>query len=278
MKLAAILLLLGCVAAPSLARAQSAEEPSLAFTISAGVNAGSDLWQINKQVLRNHDTLGNLYQDTATITRRLRPGISAMLGVTYQRSPHLGLHAEIAYYGLGTEQDCRGPAIYQADSAQFNKAVCDATKGQHIGSNIIDFQVGALYRVVSGQRVSPYFRAAIGAGFLGNSFVETTAFVASTRCGTIDELCEVKIITERNSHTFTYSGLLAFGLSIPMGTGYRFNFEGRDLVTALPVIDKPALIGFSGQPVSQSHLAVKNVPIFVFGLDVLLERTHPRRY
>ncbi len=104
------------------------------------------------------------------------------------------------------------------------------------------------------------------------------SLIANQRCGTVDGTCEVKIITERNSHTFTYSGALAVGLSFPLATGYRVNFEARDLVTALPVIDQPALIGPTNQQVSQSHLAVKNVPIFTFGLDVLLERTHSRRY
>ena len=275
---AGLAILVAALVAPAALRAQSPEEPSLSFTISGGINAGSDLWRIDKQVLRSRDSAGNVYQDTATITRRLRPNLSAMLGMSYLRSPHLGFHAEIAYYGLGTEQDCRGPAVFQPDSARFNQTVCDAAKGQHISSNVIDFQAGVLYRVVPGQHVSPYFRVDLGVGFLGNSFVETTSIIASQRCGTVDNICEVKIITERNSHTFTYSGALAFGLSLPVGTGYRFNFEGRDLITALPVIDQPALIGTNSQPVSQSHLALKNVPIFTFGLDVLLERTHPRRY
>ncbi|HEY2804284.1 MAG TPA: hypothetical protein VGI92_00340 [Gemmatimonadales bacterium] len=251
--------------------AQSRDQPSLAFTISGGLNAGGDLWQVDKQVLRS--TTGG--QDTATVNRRLRPGLTATLGMSYFQSPHFGWNAEIAFYGLGTEQDCRGPAVY---SDAFNQKVCTSASGGHIGSNLISFQGGGTWRLGDPDKVTPYVRANLGVAFIGNSFVETSTFIQDPACTTADNVCEVKIITERNPRTFTWTTSLAIGVSMPIGSGYRFRMEGRDLITALPVIDSPALIGVNSQPVSDSHMKLKNIPIFTFGFDVLLERSHARRY
>jgi hypothetical protein len=278
MKSLATALLLGATLAPAL-RAQSPENPSLSFTINGGLNSGGDLWQVNKQVLRSPRGI----QDTATITRRIRPGISAMLGMSYFRSPRLGFNAEIAYYGLGTEQDCRGPAVYQPDTLNgqnidFNRTVCDGAKGQHISSNVITLQAGAVFRFGNPGHVMPYLRGIVGGGFIGNTFVETASIIQNPSCTTIDNVCEVKIITERNPHTFTYNFAAAFGLALPMGPGYRLDLEGRELFAALPVIDQPALIGVNNQPVSQSRLTLKRSTLFTVGLEVLLERSHPRRY
>lgn len=262
------------VAWPASLHAQSRDEPSLAFTISGGLNAGRDLWQVGKQVLRSPSG----QTDTATITRRIRPGLTATLGVSYFRSSHFGVNAEIAFYGLGTEQDCKGPASFSPDTTSFNQAVCTGINGAHISSNIAAFQVGATYRFLDPQRVSPYVRANVGFGFLGGSFVETSAAIRDPQCNTADNICEVKVITERSPHALTWTMSLAGGITVPMGTGYRFRMEARDLITALPVIDQPALIGANNQPVSTSFMRVKHIPIFTFGLDVLLERSHPRRY
>ena len=266
----ALLFVLGAACAGSV-RAQSPEEPTLAFTISAGLSTGGDLWQINKQVLRAPSGA----QDTATVGRRLRPGITAALGVTYYRSPHFGLNAEIAYYGLGTEQSCSGPATF---SDGFNQEVCTGANGTHVSSSVVAFQGGGVWNLGSPERTTPYVRTDIGLGYLENTFVETEALIADPQCNTVDNTCIVKIITERNPKTFTWTVSLAAGLAFPVGTGYRFRMEARDLITALPVIDQPALIGVNAQPVSASHMRVKSIPIITFGLDVLLERSHPRRY
>lgn len=268
---ASLCLLLAVLVRPAVARAQSSEEPTLAFTISGGLSTGSDLWQINKQVLRAPSGA----QDTATVARRLRPGITAALGVTYYRSPHFGLNAEIAYYGLGTEQSCNGPATF---SDPFNQEVCDGANGEHISSSVVAFQAGGIWHAGNPAHATPYLRADLGLGFLENTFVETEALIADTQCNTVDNTCIVKIITERNPRTFTWTVSLAAGLALPVGTGYRFRMEARDLLTALPVIDQPALIGVNSQPVSASHMKVKSIPIITFGLDVLLERSHSRRY
>jgi len=80
------------------ARGQSPSEPSLAFTISAGMSTGQKLWSIDNQTLIVSGGQGAT--DSVGLARSIRPGIAASLGLSYYRSPHWGLNAEIAYFGL----------------------------------------------------------------------------------------------------------------------------------------------------------------------------------
>ena len=268
-------LALGLLASPL--AAQSREDPSLAFTISGGMSAGGDLWRIDRQPLAAPGTA----QDTVGLARRLRPGIAASLGMSFFRSPHVGLNFEVAYFGLGSEQTCEPPAagfVPNPDNSEsINSKACTNAHGQHTASGAIGFLAGGTYRFLDPQKVQAYVRVNAGVALLSNSFVQTVGLVHDTACVSADNICPYQILSERNRQSATWLVSLAGGFSYYLGPGYRVRMEGRDLLLTLPIAAGPAVPGSTGNFPPIKHV-VKHIPVFMIGFDVLLERRHTRRY
>ena len=273
MRLLRVLAVLSLAAAPL--AAQSREEPSMAFTISGGMATGGDLWRIPRQEL----LVSGSTRDTVGLARRLRPGITASLGMSYYRSPHFGLNAEIAYFGLGTESSCSPPAAgFAAGPNSVNAKACTSVQGQHQSSGVIGFMAGATYRFFRTESVQPYVRVNAGVGLVSNSFIQTVGIVHdTTTCTTSDRICAYPLLAERNRPGATWLVSLAGGFSYPLGPGYRVRMEGRDLILTLPVATGPAPFPNPGSFVPTKNI-VKHIPAFMIGFDVLLERRHTRRY
>ena len=266
----AVLAVLGAPAA----RAQSASEPSLAFTISGGMSAGQKLWNVDNQRLV---APGGAY-DTVRLGRRLTPGLTASLAMSFFRSPHFGFNGEIAYFGLSSEQRCIGPATYVTDTDNLNKKACDNANGRHVASSVIGFMAGAIYQFLdSSSAWHPYLRANAGLGLLGASFVETIGFVHHPMCSTSDQICPYTLLSEKKKTSATVLLSIAGGFSVNLGTGYRVRMEGRDLILQIPQVQGPATPTSTGN-IATTKLTTKHVPVFTIGFDVLLERRHTRRY
>ncbi len=275
MRTFATVAVLAVLAAPA-ARAQSADEPSLAFTISAGLSTGQKLWNVDNQPLL---APAGAY-DTVRLGRRLVPGLTASLGMSLFRSPHWGLNAEIGYFGVGSEQLCIGPAVYANDSLNLNRQGCENANGRHAASSAIGFLVGGVHQFLdSSSAWHPYIRANAGVGLLGASFVETNSLVHGPQCAGIspsDNICPYTILSERKKRSATFLVSLAGGFTVNFGQGYRIRMEGRDLIMQIPRVTGPA--DPTTGNIADAKLVVKHVPSFTIGLDVLLERRRTRRY
>lgn len=259
------------------AGAQSASEPQLVFSISAGLSApNSQLWELPQQgVLVVGGNGGEI--DTLGLARWLAPGPVAMLSATYHRSPHFGITAEGGYFALASEQRCSGPANgYKADSENKNEQACVRGNGLHVPTSVVAFQVGFVVRGAPDKRFVPYARATAGIGFLANSFVRTDgAIEAPMACADQGGVCQWPLLEAEHTAETTWIASLAVGTSIPIGQGYRFRFEVRDLISALQVPTAPANPANGLAPVGTS---VRHMPVFTAGLDVHLERRRGRRY
>ncbi len=271
---ALLLALLSLLAAVPPARAQSSDEPQLVFTIYGGLSEGSELWHIPKQPLAAPGG-----QDTVSLTRRLRPGLIAGLVTTYYRSPHFGWSADIGYFGIGSEQGCLGPAVYLADSPQApseNRQTCESAQGQHVGTNVVGFLGGFTYRFAPEGRVQPFVRVTGGPGLLGNSsFIETIGLFLDT--GTCSLGCEERILQNQSKPDITWVVNVAAGMSVSIAPGYRARMEVRDVITRLPVATGPR---DPTNPAAEPPMSsvVQHLPTLLFGLDIVLEHRHPRRY
>lgn len=255
-----------------IARAQSSSEPQLVFTIYGGLSEGSDLWHIPKQPLAAPGG-----QDTVSLTRRLRPGLIAGLVTTFYRSPHFGWSADIGYFGIGSEQGCLGPAVYLADSPQNeNRQTCESAQGQHVGTNVVGFLGGFTYRFAPEGRVQPFVRVTGGPGLLGNSsFIETIGVFRDA--GTCILGCEERILQTQSKPDITWVVNFAAGMSVSISPGYRARMEVRDVITRVPVATGPRdPINAAAEPPTSS--LVRHLPTLLFGLDIVLERRHSRRY
>lgn len=259
--------------AASGAAAQSPDEPSLVFTVTAGLSTGSGLWRIPQQPQPVAGSNPFTY-DTLALGRRLRPGIVAGLAATYYRSQNFGFTAEVTYFGFGSEQECRGPAFYR--DTVVNRAACNNAQGAHVATSIVGFLVGGTYRFARGHRVQPYVRATAGPGLLGNSYIQTSGAIVSPTCGTANNICSFGLLVDDHQKQFTYIINLSAGATVWLSPAYRFRFEVRDLLTSIPAVSgaRDPL----GPPVAPAGNVMKNIPTVVMGFDVVLERGHQRRY
>ena len=262
----------------SVAGAQSRQEPNLVFSIGLGLTTGQQLWDLAKQPLAVVGSSPAAY-DTVHLARWLRPGLVGVLGVSYFRSPHLGYNIELGYFGLSSEQRCQGPAAWQPDADQINQQACTNAQGQHVATNATGLLLGLTYRLLPKSKIEPWLRVGIGPGIVGStSFVTTTATVETTRCGTITNACVYFLLDEGKSRSLTWLASASFGVSYWLGPAYRVRIEGRDFFAAVPYATGPAVVTSSGAGPAPTRTKVVQVPTFTFGLDVVLERQHTRRY
>jgi len=253
----------------------SPQEPHLVFSISAGMSAGKDLWVLldhPQPVVGGSPTI----QDTLDIGRVLRSGIVAGLAASYYTTPRFGWTAEVTYFGFASEQRCSGPAAYQPEPEQINMQACDRAQGLHVATSIVGFLGGATYRFFPDRRVEPFLRAVAGLGLLGNSYVQTSGTVHSTQCQTVDNFCSLTLVREDQEDQFTFVTALSGGFSFALSPAYKVRFEGRDVITSLPVVTGN---GSASDPsLVPTGRAIKHMPVFTIGIDIILERRHTRRY
>lgn len=257
--------------------AQSPDQPSLTFTISAGLTTGSPLWDLPRQLVT---APGGLY-DTLTLARRLRPGVTAVLSAALYRSPHLAYTLEAGYFGTATEGRCGAVGGYRSDIENKNQQACNAIQGTHFPTSVTGFQGGVLYRWQPRGPVSPYVRASAGVGVMGTSFVQTSATVLAPAFCALQgsTICTLGILEEPRRKSFTWVSTLAAGMSIALGESYRLRLEARDLVISLPVATDTTRPSSSNPiPVARVEQRTRHIPTLTAGVDVILERRNRRRY
>ena len=260
------------------ARAQSASEPSLIFSITGGLTTGQRLWSISNQRM---PAVGTSEMDSLQLARRLQPGLVASLGVSFFRNRHFGLNAEVAYFGIGSRQSCLGPATYKtpADTTggpvgpTQNQIGCETANNRNVGTSVIGFMGGVIYQLGDSATFRPYFRANAGLGLLAASYVETNGSIGCQG----GAACPYPLLLEKSTHAMTWLVSMSAGIAVDLGPGYRVRMEGRDLMIALPRVTGPATPGPTGN-VATTRSVLKHVPMFMIGFDVMLERRRARRY
>lgn len=267
---------LACAAAaPAPAPAQTGHQPNLLITIVGGAGAGHGLWTVEHQpicVIGGGGACTTNY-DTLRISRQI--GSSLVLGVaaTYFPWPNAGFHAEVSYLGLPLDDSCAGVSYAGStnagDTAERNRQMCDDIQARAGFGGAISVFVGATLRAAARGTISPYVRGSIG---IVNHARSTIDVVGAFDDGTGAQERQV-ILDPSPRHTSTMFGVAA-GFSSPLGSGYQFRFEVRDVVTSLERVAGPAN-GIAIAPVSTRtyhHFA------FTLGFDVVLERSRGRRY
>jgi hypothetical protein len=262
--------ILASVVATALA-AQTKPQPTIVLTISAGVVTGHSLWTIDKQplcVLGGGGTCTGTY-DTLRIARSISPSLTLGASGTYFPWPHLGFHAEISYLGLPIDDTCT-PAFLNPDPPNNRGAqMCDNLTSAKGTGGAISMFVGATLRAASRKSISPYARFNIG---LVNLTTSTTEVVgAYVDAGGIQER---QIIEDINGRGGSFMLGAAAGITTPLGTGYQFRLEVRDIVNSLTRVTGPAN-DFAIAPTDSKYFHHFGL---VMGLDIVLERKRGRRY
>ena len=264
--------LLAVLAGPG--RAQSAENPMLVLTITAGWLNGGQMWRLPRQ----EEAVAGGALDTVALERRFRTGLVMGLGATLFRSPHVGYSAELVFLGTGTEARCTAPLQWATDGEHINQQACDDIQGQKVGTSAVALQFGATWRPIATGRIEPYLRGVAGPAYLGGSYVETSGQVV-VPSDTGESPFRIRtFLGEAHHRNWTWAATFAAGVMLRMSPGTQLRFEARDVVTRLSVATGPGnpLAAGSPAPVAGKtfHLAS-----FTVGLDILLEESQrPHRY
>jgi hypothetical protein len=263
----AILALL--VAAP--AAAQTKPQPTIVLTISGGVVTGHGLWTVDKQqvcVLAGGGACTGTY-DTLRIARTISPSLILGASGTYFPWPNLGFHAEISYLGLPIDDTCTPVLLNPDPPNNRGEQMCDNLTAAKGTGGAISMFVGATFRAASRKAISPYARFNVGIVNLSSSTTEVVG--AYVDAGGVQER---QIIEDINGQGTSFMLGAAAGFTTPIGQGYQFRLEVRDIVNSLTRVTGPANdLGIA--PTDSKYFHHLGL---VMGLDIVLERKRGRRY
>ena len=248
------------------AAAQTGVQPNLVLTIFGGAVTGHELWAVGKQPL---SVLGTSNYDTLELSRSITSSIVVGAAATYFVSPHVGLHLEMSYLGLPIESGCIG-LYYNADAENKNQQVCDGIQAQPSDGGAITIFGGVTLRAAPRRSFSPYVRGNVGIVNQSRSTIDMAGAFAD---GSGAVFVRQVIADPKPRRTSVLLGAAA-GFTTPLGPGYQFRLEARDLIVSLDRLIGPANALGIGPVAARSyhHIAL------TLGLDVVLERKRGRRY
>lgn len=257
---------------PPPAAAQTGSEANLVLTIFGGTVTGHDLWTIDKQPFSVPDGSGRT--DTLRLSRVINSSLVLGAAATYFPSPHVGVHAEVSYMGLPVDSDCT-PLFLNSDvdasgtNLRRNEQVCDYISAQSASGGAITIFSGVTLRAASRRSFSPYVRGNFGLAVLSGSTIDMAgAYVVG---GTVSVR---EIIADAKPRRASLLVGAAAGFTAPLGAGYQFRLEARDLVTSLGRVTGPA----NGLGIAPRETRFYHHFALTLGLDVVLEHKRGRRY
>ena len=255
----------------SVAATQTNPQSTIVLTISGGVVTGHSLWTVDKQqvcVLTGGGACTGTY-DTLRIARSISSSLILGASGTYFPGPHLGFHAEISYLGLPIDDTCTPVLLNPDPPNNRGEQMCDnltATKGT---GGAISMFVGATVRAASRKSISPYARFNIGIVNLSTSTTEVVGAYADAT-----GIQERQIIEDINGRGTSFMLGAALGITTPVGQGYQFRLEVRDIVNSLTRVTGPA----NDLAIAPTDSRYYHHFGLVMGLDIVLERKRGRRY
>jgi hypothetical protein len=248
------------------AAAQTSSESNLVFTIFGGTVTGHELWTVAKQPFT---VLNTTTYDTLELSRSIVSSLVMGAAATYFISPHVGLHAELSYLGLPIDSHCAG-LFYNPDGENKNQQLCDNIDAQASEGGAIAIFSGITLRAASRRAFSPYLAGSFG---LVNHPRSTIGMDGSyvTAAGPQPPR---QVIADPNPRGTSVMLGVGLGFTSPLGTGYQFRLEMRDVITSLDRLVGPVNGLGIGPKATRSyhHFAL------TLGLGVVLEKKRGRRY
>jgi hypothetical protein len=252
---------------PAFARAQTADQARLVFSVGLGqTSGGGRLWRVGRQPF----VVDAAETDTLAVERSFRNSLDVILSGTYFPNDHLGYNIEAQLLGLGSEDACR---IVANQGSPQTADLCGSINNSERGATSASLSGGLIYRVWSRQPLHPYVRANLGILISQQSFIKMSGRVRSTRDTTQEAL--LTLYEDRNPASLQPYLSFGGGVVAVIGRGYQLRFEVRDNWVRVPTVSGPAPRQGLKPPTSTSG---KHVLSFTLGFDVVLERKRGRRY
>ncbi len=258
-------LLVASLLSASLARAQTADQAKLMFSLGIGQSSGGGrLWSVGAQPFIINPSI----TDTLAVDRQFKRSLDVVLSGTYFPGNNLGINVEAQLLGLATEDGCR---ITSLSPQQITQDLCRSISRSDRRGSSAALSGGLVYRVGSHQPIHPYVRANLGLLITQQSFLKTAGDVR----GVSGETATATLFEDDNPSTvkpyFSFGG----GVVAVIGRGYQFRFELRDnLVQVARVTDNTA----RQQLKPPFDFVGKHILTATIGFDIVLERKRGRRY
>jgi hypothetical protein len=255
------------------AAAQTGSQSNLVLTIFGGTVFGHSLWTVDRQPISVLDASGRY--DTLRLSRTINSSLVLGASATYFPSRHLGLHAEVSYMGLPIDSDC-APVFLNPDSSggftdlRRNGQMCDDIRAQASSGGGIAIFGGVTLRAAARRSISPYVRGNLGLVNLSRSTIDMAgAFVDAS--GSLEVR---QVIADPNPRRTSLLLGMGVGFTSPLGPGYQFRLEMRDVVTSLDRLVGPVnALGIGPRATRWYHHVA-----LTLGLDVVMEKSRGRRY
>lgn len=250
---------------PARAGAQTQSQANLIITVAAGVVTGGDLWTIARQPYCPVFAGGGCASPYDTLRLSRATSSSLMLGasVTYFPGPIVGFQGEMTYLGFPLSDAC---AVLNPGATRQSEQICGNIQGQSNTSGAISFFAGLVTRVTPRRAISPYMRAGVGLVAIDRSTVDVSGADSTGRV--------YGVLVDDSPRRLAVGGVVAAGITMPLGPGYQFRLEGRDVMSSLDRVAGAANASLR-PPVDSGwfhHFAL------TLGLDIVLEQKRGRRY
>ncbi len=256
--------LCGCGALAPGASAQTGSQASLVLTVYGGAAIGGGLWDIAKQPFQDPST--GTY-DTLRLTRDMGSSIAVGASFSYFPKRLLGFQGDIAYLGLPLEDRCQGVYYNNPDPTDQSVHLCNDIEGQSHPTGAVSFFASVIARAAPRRATSPYVRAGLGLVTYDHSTIEVSG---SPGPG----LTVRTVISDDNPRRTSPIIVLGAGATVPLGPGYQFRLEARDVVINL---ERPT---GAADPLAKAPIGSRLYHRFALtmGLDVVLQKQRGRRY
>jgi hypothetical protein len=250
--------------------AQTAQQPNIMLTIFGGAGTGHSVWTMAKQPVL---VIGSnpAQWDTVRLEQSITPSIILGAGATYFPSPHVGLHIELSYLGLPVDASCDS-VFFHPDIDRKNAQTCDDIRQRSADGGSIAIFGGATFRAASRGAVSPYARVNLGFVNETRSTVEVSGGYVDASGANVQEL----VSDPHPRRTSVLFGAAA-GFTRPLGPGYQFRWEVRDLIVPMDRLLQPA-VPQAGGVIGPTATRLYHHFSMILGFDVVLEKKHGRRY
>jgi opacity protein-like surface antigen len=240
-------------------RGQTPSEPTMDFTIHAGVATGHSLWGVPLQPLRVDST----HYDTVRLARSVGNGITVGLSLTYYPNAHVGYYGDISYVGLSMDDACSGVHVTTA----AHDTLCQSVSGSSLSLGAITFSGGVVLRVLQMGGVSPYLRAGAGLALIPRSTLDMSGVPGNTSPSEA-------IVIDKKGSTLSPMLSLGAGLRAVVSPGSALRLEASDFITPMRRLQGP--VNALGQGPSDTHYY--HHLVLRIGFDVVLEQKRGRRY
>jgi hypothetical protein len=250
---------------PSLVAAQATgDRAQLIFTVSGAYIDGKGLWSVANQPV--FQTVGDSlsFTDNYILSRSVKRTFGAGFSGMYFPGEHVGFTGDAFLLGLGYDDSCR---LTPPVASPLNQQVCDDIDSEERSAAAATLSVGAVFRVLSREPISPFARVSVGLLFSNQSSVITEGV---TNGNTL-----VRIYDDSKNARVSPSLALGVGATIPMSRGYHLRWEVRDNIVGIERVTGPIPLHGFEPPHERDY---KHFFSVLIGIDVILERNRGRRY